>query len=234
MFDRLVESIKNQLTLSNLLKFGIGLAIILVIGFLSFWAKEKVGDHVVVNKISKSLSVESRTSQILVKSNTFDEQTGRVKATLKYQEWDARDKPLEPKLIILEGTQLQLITTVIQLPKGLKGKARKLKGKKLCLFLKIVTGENEVSRELEIVELGGVPDAYKIGPGTCQIEENIWESIWENIIDDEGKLVEETKVTNLPITKLFFLPGTTFNLTLHSSGKVEVATRYPSYAGVSE
>lgn len=230
MFDKVAEFVKKQFTISNLIKVAAGLVIILILGMFSFWVKAKVGSHTVQSKITKNLSAETREAQILVRSNTLNERTGSVKATLKYQEWDVQGEALEPRLITLEGNRVQLVTAAITLPKELG----RLKDKKLLLFLKLITGVGGESRELKAVKPGGIPEAYKIGPGTYTAEQQIWENIWKQILDKEGKLIEELQVITLPVSKSFFLPGTTFNLTLDSSGEVQIETRYPSYAVTGE
>ncbi len=208
------------------------LGIILILAVLvsgSLWVKRIIEKEVVLRKIINNLTEEPHEAEILIKSNTLEEKTGKIKTTIRFQEQNNNIPNLKSQAFTFEGNTLKVATISVSLKETENGLTKNLEGKKLNLFLKIIALESGETKEFKLLEPGTIPLGYQIYEPANPIEIQFWDEIWSEILDKDGNVEGKIKETLIPVSASYFLPGTRFQLRLAPAGKLQIETRHPSY-----
>jgi len=81
------------------------------------------------------LEADSRVAEVLVTNVSFDEDTNQTETTIKFLEYDSKDKPLVPKYFTFTGNIIQFQSLVIRFDDIKTRNEDQFKGKSAYLFL---------------------------------------------------------------------------------------------------
>ena len=116
--------------------------------------KQWIWKERVLRKIIERLHAETRRADVLVTKSEFDEITKRIKTTIKFLEYDAQGKPLEPKYFTFAGNIIQFQSLVIRFNDKLVEAGDRLRGKSAAFFILIINPPGLFT------EAGGITDRY--------------------------------------------------------------------------
>lgn len=207
---------------SKILNIGsIGLvAVALILGGVSVnrWIqKERV-----LRKIIERLTAETRLADVLVTKSEYDEAAKKIKTTIKFLEYDAQGKPLEPKYFTFRGNIIQFQSLVIRFQDKLVEAGDRLRGKSIALFMKTFMLDGPETQEFEITSTQGVPAGYRIRETTNKYEEKFWEEFWQYALDLAKRERAGVKNAQIEAPGAMFLPGTIYTLMIEHDGGIRI------------
>ena len=101
-----------------------------------FWVYQWLDQTRVLKKMVENLSADSRIAEVLVTKSEYDEESKKIKTTIKFLEYDAKSRPLAPKYFAFQGNIIQFQALVIRFEDELVKNVDQLLGKSAYLFTK--------------------------------------------------------------------------------------------------
>ena len=143
----------------NMVSIGI-LSVAVVLGGIgvSQWIQRER----VLRKIIERLHAETRKADVLVTKSEFDEATKKIKTTIKFLEYDAQGKSLEPKYFTFQGNVIQFQSLVIRFADKLVEAGDRLRGKSAAFFMKAFVLDGTHTQEFDITKTEEVPGGYRV------------------------------------------------------------------------
>ena len=213
----------------NLVSIGILTVAVLLAGVgVNQWIqKERV-----LRKIIERLHGQTRRADVLVTKSEYDEATKKIKTTIKFLEYDAQGKPLEPKYFtfsapLYAGTDpssgqagggarpiIQFQSLVIRFNDKLVEAGDRLRGKSAAFFMKAFVLDGANTQEFEITQAYEVPGGYKISAQTDKFEKELWREFWDYALDSKKREHAGIKNAQIEAPGSMFLPGTIYTLNI--------------------
>ncbi len=178
----------------------------------------------VLRKIIERLTAETRVADVLVAKSEFDEISRKIKTTIKFLEYDARGKPLEPKYFTFEGNIIQFQSLVIRFGDKLVEAGDRLRGKSAFLFLKAFILDGKNTQEFEITRTDEVPAGYKVenNKGQEEFQKKLWKEFWHYALDPKRRERAGIKNAQIEAPGSMFLPGTIYTLKIEHDGGIHI------------
>lgn len=178
----------------------------------------------ILRQVIERLSADSRVAEVLVTKSEYDEQSKRIKTTIKFLEYDASGQPLEPKYFSFLGNVIQFQALVIRFNDKLVETGDRLRGKSAYLFLKVFVLDGEKTQSFDITENYEIPAGYKIRHTESEFEKDIWVRFWDYALKPEMR--ENTGIKNAQIEApgSMFLPGTIYTIRIEHDGGLRIDT----------
>jgi hypothetical protein len=209
--------------LFNLLIAGIVTAGIVVGGV---WVKNRLEEARVLREIVERLSADTRVAEVLVTKSEFDETTKRIKTTIKFLEYDAKGKPLDPKFFTFYGNLIQFQSLIVRFEDQFVRAGDRLRGKSAYLFLKAFVLDGERTQVFDITDVDEIPRGYRVsGPGkVSEFEERLWRDFWRYAVDPRTRKLDGVKSAQIEAPGSMFLPGTIYTLKIEHPGGLRIDT----------
>ncbi len=203
----------------NMVLLGIlGVAIVLAgVGVNQWIQKERV-----LRKVIERLHAVTRMADVLVTKSEFDEATKKIKTTIKFLEYDAQGKPLEPKYFSFEGNIIQFQSLVIRFNDKLVEAGDRLRGKSAAFFMKAFVLDGANTQEFEITKANGVPGGYEVSGKTNEFELKLWKEFWDYALDPKKRDRAGIKNAQIEAPGSMFLPGTIYTLKIEHDGGLRI------------
>ena len=221
----------------NMVSIGIlTVAVVLAgIGINQWIQKERV-----LRKVIERLHAETRMADVLVTKSEFDEVTKKIKTTIKFLEYDAQGKSLEPKYFTFSaplyagtdpssgmaggghGTIIQFQSLVIRFSDKLVEAGDRLRGKSAALFMKAFVLDGANTQEFDITEPNEVPGGYRISEKTNEFERKLWLNFWNYALDPKEREHAGIKNAQIEAPGSMFLPGTIYTLKIEHDGGLRI------------
>lgn len=179
----------------------------------------------VLNKIIERLSTDSRAAEILVTKSELDENTRKIRTTIKFLEFDAQGRPAAPKYFTFQGNVIQFQSLVIRFEDKLVAGGDKLRGKSAYLFMKAFVLDGAKTQEFEITPVNAVPEGYKIPGEKSEFEASLWKHFWTYALDPKERERAGVKNAQIEAPGSIFLPGTIYTLKIEHDGGLRIDTR---------
>ncbi len=176
----------------------------------------------VLKQVIERLSADSRIAEILVTKSEFDETTKKIHTTIKFLEYDARGKPLQPKYFTFQGNLIQFQSLVIRFQDDLVRGGDRLRGKSAYLFMKAFVLEGEKTQVFDITEAHAIPSGYKIPGQNPSFEANLWEMFWSYALDPKARERAGIKNAQIEAPGSLFIPGTIYTLRIEHDGGIRI------------
>ena len=176
----------------------------------------------VLRKIIERLHAETRRADVLVTKSEFDEATKKIKTTIKFLEYDALGKPLEPKYFTFEGNVIQFQSLVIRFSDKLVEAGDRLRGKSVAFFMKAFVLDGSNTQEFEITKANEVPGGYRVSDKTNEFEAKLWEEFWGYALDPKKREHAGIKNAQIEAPGSMFLPGTIYTLKIEHDGGLRI------------
>ena len=203
----------------NMVSIGIlGLAVVLAgVGINQWIQKERV-----LRKIIERLHAETRMADVLVTKSEFDETTKKIKTTIKFLEYDAQGKPLEPKYFTFEGNIIQFQSLVIRFNDKLVEAGDRLRGKSAVFFMKAFVLDGAKTQEFDITKVDEVPGGYRVFEKANDFEMKLWREFWDYALDPKKREHAGIKNAQIEAPGSMFFPGTIYTLKIEHDGGLRI------------
>jgi len=213
------DCIMKTSKLFNLVSVGIlAVAVVLAgVGVNQWIQKERV-----LRKIIERLHGQTRRAAVLVTKSEYDETAKKIKTTIKFLEYDALGKPLEPKYFTFSGNVIQFQSLVIRFSDKFVEAGDRLRGKSAALFMKAFVLDGANTQEFEITQAYEVPGGYKISAQTDKFEKELWREFWDYALDSKKREHAGIKNAQIEAPGSMFLPGTIYTLNIEHDGGLRI------------
>ena len=203
----------------NLVSIGIlALAVVLAgVGVNQWIQKERM-----LRKIIERLHGETRRAEVLVTKSEFDEASKKIKTTIKFLEYDALGRPLEPKYFTFQGNIIQFQSLVIRFNDKFVEAGDRLRGKSAAFFMKAFVLDGAKTQEFEITKVNEIPGGYRISGKENKFEEKLWREFWNYALDPKKRDRAGIKNAQIEAPGAIFLPGTIYTLKIEHGGGLRI------------
>ncbi len=189
-----------------------------------YWVYKRIEENRILHKVIERLSADSRIAEILVTQSRYNETSEKIETTIKFLEYDAEGKPLEPKYLTFQGNIIQFQALVIRFQDRLVETGDKLRGKSAYIFLKAFILEGEKPQTFDLTPINTIPRGYKIPGVKNEFENKLWQEFWVYALDPKAR--ERTGIKNAQIEApgSMFLPGTIYTIRIEHDGGIRIDT----------
>ncbi|MBI4711036.1 MAG: hypothetical protein HY767_01020 [Candidatus Omnitrophica bacterium] len=203
----------------NMVSIGIlTVAVVLAgVGVSQWIQKERV-----LRKIIERLHAETRRADVLVTKSEFDEASQKISTTIKFLEYDAQGKPLEPKYFTFVGNIIQFQSLVIRFNDKLVEAGDRLRGKSAALFMKAFVLDGSGTQEFDITDVYEVPGGYRVSEKKDEFEMKLWQEFWSYALDPKKRDHAGIKNAQIEAPGTMFLPGTIYTLKIEHDGGLRI------------
>lgn len=179
----------------------------------------------ILRQMIERLSADSRVAEVLVTKSEYDEQSQKIKTTIKFLEYDSKGNPLAPKYFSFHGNVIQFQSLVIRFRDDLVAAGDKLRGKSAYLFMKAFVLDGEKTQEFTITKTHEVPDGYQVEGNVTDFEASLWNEFWQYAFDENKRTVSGVKNAQIEAPGTMFLPGTIYTLRIEHDGGIRIDSR---------
>jgi len=176
----------------------------------------------VLRKIIERLHAETRKADVLVTKSEFDEATKKIKTTIKFLEYDAQGKPLEPKYFTFQGNVIQFQSLVIRFNDKLVEAGDRLRGKSAAFFMKAFVLDGSDTQMFDITKTDEVPGGYRVFETANEFEIKLWQEFWNYALDPKKREHAGVKNAQIEAPGSMFLPGTIYTLVIEHDGGLRI------------
>ncbi len=203
---------------------AVGIAACLIAGGLSL--SRWLGEARMLRQIIERLSADSRVAEVLVTKSELDETTKKIRTTIKFLEYDAKGRPLEPKYFTFFGNIIQFQSLVIRFNDKFVRAGDKLRGKSAYLFMKAFVLDGANTQEFDVTRFNEVPRGYRVSPEgrVSKFEAGLWRQFWRYAVDAKTRELAGIKSAQIEAPGSLFLPGTIYTLKIEHAGGLRIDT----------
>lgn len=200
------------------------LIVVLLIVAGVFWWQH--GQRVkVLEQIVERLNADSRVAEVLVTEVKFDEATRKHMTTIKFLEYDAAGRPLEPRYFTFKGNVIQFQSLVIRFDDQYVKKGSPLKGKSAYLFWKVFMLDSSQTQEFTLTPYGTIPQSYKLDEVTHRYERKLWQHFWDYALDPKQANQDGIKNAQIEAPGTVFVPGVLYTIRIEHDGGLRIDAR---------
>jgi hypothetical protein len=176
----------------------------------------------VLKKIIERLQAETRRAEVLVTKSEFDEATKKIRTTIKFLEYDAQGKALEPKYFEFQGNIIQFQSLVIRFNDKLVETGDRLRGKSAAFFMKAFVLDGAQTQAFDITKVREVPEGYRVSEKANELEAKLWQEFWNYALDPGKRERAGIKNAQIEAPGSMFLPGTIYTLKIEHDGGLRI------------
>ena len=202
----------------------IGKWVLIAIGLVIFIGVMKLKEYADFRRVLSNLKADSRIAEVLVTESKLDELTGQFVTTIKFLEYDVRQKPLTPRYFTFHGNQIQFQSLVVRFDDKYVEQGHRLKGKSIYLFLKAFVLKGSDTEAFEITRTTGIPDGYLVDGVSSKMQRQIWERFWKYALDPRERELVGIKNAQLEAPGSVFVPGTIYTIRIEHDGGMRIDT----------
>lgn len=195
--------------------------ILLVFAGYKFYLKF-VHENEVLKQVVQRLEADSRVAEVLVTGVNFDEETKKAYTTIKFLEYNAPGKTLQPKYFTFSGNIIQFQSLVIRFDDLHIRGADHLKGKSAYLFWKVFVLDGQNTQEFEITKVNEIPEGYQINDLKDPFEEKLWQEFWAYALDPKKAKVFGIKNAQIEAPGTMFVPGYLYTIKIEHDGGLRI------------
>ena len=207
------------------IKYLAVLIIIIALGilFYQFGLKYFIENQILKQVISR-LNADSRIAQVMVTKVKHDMLENRDFTTIKFVEFDVKDKALAPKYFTFSGNLIQFQSLVIRFNDSYVEAGDSLRGKSIYLFWKIFMLDDKNTEVFELARVNEVPRGYKISDSRNRFEEKIWKNFWGYALSSRAGLSQGVKNAQIEAPGTKFIPGVIYTIRIEHDGGLRIDT----------
>lgn len=176
----------------------------------------------VLEQIIQRLQADSRVAEVLVTNVQYDPYTNKRYTTIKFLEYDTKQKPLKPRYFTFAGNIIQFQSLVVRFDDALVRKAEALRGKSVYLFLKVFLLDGPNTQEYALSDLSGIPTGYKLSQARNPYEEKIWKRFWLYTVSAALRKTAGVKNAQIEAPGTLFIPGMLYTIRIEHDGGMRI------------
>lgn len=178
-----------------------------------------------LQQVIARLEADSRIAEVLVTNVRYDEESARAFTTIKFLEFDARQKPLPAKYFTFSGNIIQFQSLVIRFDDFHIRMKTPLKDKSAYLFWKVFMLDGKNTQEYELTRLNEIPPGYKVEGIQHPFEKKLWEEFWEYALNPKAANKMGIKNAQIEAPGTMFVPGTLYTIKIEHDGGIRIDTQ---------
>ena len=202
----------------------ISLILLVVVGKSVFWVGKRLEENRILRQVIARLSADSRIAEVLVTQSRFDESTKKIETTIKFLEYDAIGKPIEPRYFTFRGNVVQFQSLVIRFEDQFIKAGDRLRGRSAYLFLRAFVLDPEHTQIFDLTKTNEIPAGYKIPGVKSEFERKLWEEFWNYALDPNARKRSGIKNAQIEAPGSIFVPGTIYTLKIEYDGGLRIDT----------
>lgn len=179
----------------------------------------------ILRQVIDRLSADSCVAEVVVTKTELEENTGRILTTIKFLEYSAEGKPLEPKYFTFSGNIIQFQALVVRFDDKLVRAGNRAKGKSAYIFLKAFALDEKNTQIFPITDSYEIPRGYKIEGLDDAFEGELWKEFWDYALNPERRQNEGIKNAQIEAPGSLFLPGTLYTIRIEHDGGMRIDTQ---------
>ena len=211
--------------LRQIVSLVVGLALVFVVGKGVYWLVKQIEERAILKQVIDRLSADSRVAEVLVTQSRFNEQTQKIETTIKFLEYDATGKPIEPRYLTFQGNIIQFQSLVIRFHDKLVQAGDKIRGKSAYLFLKAFVLDNQNTQVFDLTEAHSIPPGYKVPGVQSDFEKGLWQEFWNYALEPKARERAGIKNAQIEAPGSMFLPGTIYTIRIEHDGGIRIDTQ---------
>lgn len=198
------------------------LILLFFIGKRIYWTVQRIQENFVLRRVVQRLSADSRIAEVLVTQSRLNETTGRIETTIKFLEYDAAGKPVEPRYFTFQGNIIQFQSLVIRFEDKLVQAGDRIRGKSAYLFWRAFVLDGKNTQSFDITTLHEVPRGYKMPGAPNEFEIKLWSEFWDYALNPKWGRRMGVKNAQIEAPGSMFLPGTIYTLKIEHDGGIRI------------
>ena len=184
--------------------------------------QEQLNKVEILKKVIGRPEADSRVAEILVTGVNYHEEDGKTYTTIKFLEYDAAGKPMEPRYFEFSGNIIQFQSLVIRFDDIHIRNGDLLKGKSAYLFLKVFMLNGKETQEYEITKFHAVPSGYKVEGLDNEYEAELWREFWDHALNPAVRENEGIKNAQIEAPGTMFVPGVLYTIRIEHDGGLRI------------
>ncbi|HRZ40889.1 MAG TPA: hypothetical protein P5246_07760 [Candidatus Omnitrophota bacterium] len=197
-----------------------------LLGGAGFYGHQFYERHVREKEILRQMlarfQADSRIAEVLVTDTSFNPVTSQHMTTIKFLEYDAQGRPLNPKYFTFAGNIIQFQSLVVRFEDRLIASGDEFRGKSLYLFWKAFILDGAQTQEYVITPVNSVPQGYKIEGGKNDFEEAVWQEFWDYALLSDKAVKKGIKNAQIEAPGMKFVPGILYTLKIEHDGGIRI------------
>ncbi len=183
------------------------------------------GENRVLKTIIERLSADSRVAEVMVSEVRPGVAAGEQNTTIKFLEYDTKNRPLPPRYFTFSENIIQFQALVIRFDDFYVKSAHPLKGKSAYIFMKAFVLKEGGAEIFDINRIKEVPSGYRIEGGSSYFEKALWERFWEYALDTRKTRQAGIKNAQIEAPGTRFVPGMLYTIKIEHDGGLRIDTQ---------
>ena len=179
-------------------------------------------EHRMLREIVKRLSADSRIAEVLVTKVQSDPERGRIYTTIKFLEYDTKQRPLEPRYFTFSSNIIQFQSLVIRFDDFYVQRAHPLKGKSAYIFMKAFALKDNSAEVRQINQINEVPSGYIVSSAHNFFEKRLWEKFWYYALGKDTGDKSGVKCAQIEAPGTKFVPGVLYTIKIEHDGGMRI------------
>lgn len=181
-----------------------------------------INENRILKQVISRLEADSRIAEVLVTDVHFDEETGKKLTTIKFMEYDTKQRPLKPKYFTFPGNIIQFQSLVVRFEDVHIRNKDLLKGRSAYIFWKVFMLDGKDTVEYEITKMNEIPQGYKIDNIIHPFEEKLWRKFWDYALNPKEAKRIGIKNAQIEAPGTMFIPGTLYTIKIEHDGGIRI------------
>lgn len=218
---------------------SIGL-LVLALAVAAIGVSRWIQQESILRKMIERLTATTRLADVLVTRSEYDETAQKIRTTIKFLEYDAQGKPLEPKYFTFSspffrktdlssgnaggghGPIIQFQSLVIRFQDKFVETGDRLRGKSAYLFMKAFVLDGSKTQVFDITRADEIPGGYQVSDKQNSFEMKLWKEFWHYALDPKRRERAGIQTAQIEAPGSMFLPGTIYTLRIEHDGGIRI------------
>ncbi len=176
-------------------------------------------------KVIERLSADSRIAEAVVTDVSADPATGKTLTTIKFLEYDTRERALQPKFFTFSGNVIQFQSLVIRFDDFFIRSGDALKGKSAYLFMKAFVLQDGATEVFTINRINEIPTGYEAQDVSRSFQARWWRQFWRYALDPRESKRTGIKNAQIEAPGTKFVKGILYTIRIEHDGGMRIDSR---------
>ncbi|MBU0548816.1 MAG: hypothetical protein KJ838_00615 [Candidatus Omnitrophica bacterium] len=181
-----------------------------------------INENRILRQVITRLEADSRIAEVLVTDVHYNEETGKKSTTIKFLEYDTKQRPLKAKYFTFPGNIIQFQSLVVRFDDLYIRNNAALRGKSAYIFWKVFMLDGKNTVEYEITKIDAIPQGYKIDNLNHPFEEKLWSKFWDYALNPQEAKRIGIKNAQIEAPGTMFIPGTFYTIKIEHDGGIRI------------
>jgi hypothetical protein len=181
-------------------------------------------ENIALKQIIERLSASSRIAQVMVTNVKFDEKSKKTLTTIKFVEYDTKNKPLPARYFTFPQSIIHFESLVIRFDDFYVKKGYRLRGRSAYLFWKAFAIDGSKVQSYDLAKIDQVPQGYKVGGLWFGFERSLWKKFWKYALEPQDRRLMGIKNAQIEAPATRFIPGIIYTIKIEHNAGMRIDT----------